>query len=70
MCKGSDFILTYILQHFVALVDDEMADGLQVQSSLLGELQKENHSIGKRHTFGMHQDLQGALPLTFVALQH
>ena len=38
MCKHSDFVLTYILQHFVTLIDDEVADGLQVESSLLGEL--------------------------------
>ena len=31
--------LTYILQHFVTFIDDEVADGLQVESSLLGKLQ-------------------------------
>ena len=33
------YLLTYILQHLVTLIDDEMADGLQIERPLLCQLQ-------------------------------
>lgn len=34
----TELILTYILQHFVTLVDDEVTDSLQVQGPILCKL--------------------------------
>ena len=36
---GQVHLLTYILQHLVTLIDDEMADGFQVECPLLCQLQ-------------------------------